>query len=68
MALFYLGAAAARAGRREEALDWLGQAVTAGQGPEDFRTDKLLDPLRSDPRFVALVERASAKDKPLSVS
>jgi eukaryotic-like serine/threonine-protein kinase len=64
MAFFYLGAAEAQAGRRDEAFDWLGQAVTAGQGPEDFKTDKLLDPLRSDPRFVALVEKARAQAKP----
>jgi eukaryotic-like serine/threonine-protein kinase len=64
MALFYLGAAAAQAGRSDEAFDWLGQAVAAGASQEDFKTESLLDPLRSDPRFVALAEKARPPAKP----
>jgi serine/threonine protein kinase len=63
MGLFYLGVAAANTGRPEEALVLLGQAADAGAQPDDFTPEPLLDSLRGDPRFQAIVARVEAQAK-----
>jgi serine/threonine protein kinase len=50
--------AAAVAGRRQEALDYLGQAFERGSPDADIATDNDLKSLRGDPRFEALVTKA----------
>jgi len=61
--LLYLGIAAAQTGRPEEALLLLGQAADAGAPPDDFTPEPLLDSLRADPRFQAIVARSEAHAK-----
>jgi non-specific serine/threonine protein kinase/serine/threonine-protein kinase len=46
------------AGRRDEALKYLGQALDHGSPNADMATDNDLKSLRGDPRFEALVARA----------
>jgi hypothetical protein len=48
----------ARLGDQEQAFDWLEQAY-AERSPTllDLKVDKLLDPLRPDPRFTDLLRR-----------
>jgi len=57
-ALLYLAGDAALQGHTDEAFVYLGQAVDAGATKEDLQTEVLLQPLRNEPRFKALVERA----------
>ena len=46
-------------GEKELALKWLGKAIKIGnQNYPHFEKDKSLDPLRDDPRFVELMEKA----------
>jgi TolB-like protein/Flp pilus assembly protein TadD len=53
IALVYLGL-----GERDHALEWLNKAYQDHSAYMVFaKTDPLLDPLRSDPRFVALLHR-----------
>ncbi len=53
LALVYLGL-----GDRARALDYLEQAYTAGsQTLVWLKVDKIYDPLRSEPRFIALMKR-----------
>jgi TolB-like protein/class 3 adenylate cyclase/Flp pilus assembly protein TadD len=46
-------------GNRDEALRWLEQGIADHDGPEIayVKVDPLLDPLRGDPRFEALVQK-----------
>jgi hypothetical protein len=42
-------------------LDWLRRAIALDErNRDDARTDPDFDPVRADPRFVALVDDASA--------
>ena len=55
---YSLGAAYAQLGNAQEALRWLDQATRTGFPCYPwFVRDPLLQPLRSDARFTALVER-----------
>jgi serine/threonine protein kinase/tetratricopeptide (TPR) repeat protein len=53
----------ARLGRRDDALRWLENAIERGyfNYPHLAFHDRLLDPLRGDSRFEALLERARAR-------
>jgi tetratricopeptide (TPR) repeat protein len=46
-------------GNRDEAIRWLGRAFADHEGPgiTMIKVDPLLDPLRGDPRFEALVQK-----------
>ena len=60
---------AAAAGRRDQAFDYLNQAVGNGYrfaGLMESESD--LNPLRDDPRFAALLARARRKATPVAVS
>jgi non-specific serine/threonine protein kinase/serine/threonine-protein kinase len=63
-ALLLLAAAAAQTDRRDEAFLLLGQGVDAGLTPENLKDEPLLDPLRSDARYAALITRAGVPAKP----
>jgi tetratricopeptide (TPR) repeat protein/TolB-like protein len=53
-----IGTLFTRAGREEEALDWLERAVEAGnQNSPSLAVDRIFDPLRDEPRFLALIDR-----------
>src|SRR5205823_253591 len=54
-----LGRAYGLSGNKEEALRWLEQSYQdrAGSDIGYIRVDRLLDPLRGDPRFEALAEK-----------
>jgi hypothetical protein len=46
----------------ETSLDWLAKAIVLDESNRnDARTDPDYDPIRADPRFVALVGDASAE-------
>jgi hypothetical protein len=49
-------------GNRDEAIRWLEQGVADHEGLDIawIKVDPLLDPLRGDPRFEALVQRVLA--------
>jgi non-specific serine/threonine protein kinase/serine/threonine-protein kinase len=54
--------AAAIAGRRNEALEYLGQAIDHGYAnPAEMAADSDLTSLHGDPRFDALIEKAKAR-------
>ena len=56
---FYFGCIAAQAGHREEAFEYLGNALDHGyREAADMETEKDLQSLHSDPRFAALLARA----------
>jgi serine/threonine protein kinase/Tfp pilus assembly protein PilF len=58
---YNLACTAARAGRRDEAFDYLHRAVDAGYNDAQLiRTDDDLKSLRNDPRFDKLVENMKA--------
>jgi hypothetical protein len=53
-------------GNRDEAVRWLEQAVADHDSPTvaEIKVDPMLDPLRGDPRFEALVQKVvGAKHK-----
>lgn len=57
---YHLACTSAQAGRIEDALMWLGQAVDWGSGDAAvMEWDPYLEPLRDDPRFGAVVKKAS---------
>jgi tetratricopeptide (TPR) repeat protein len=61
-AIFYLGRHLAFLGRRESAIDSIEQAVEGGFFPYRFLTlDPWLDPIRSEPRFSAIQQRAEER-------
>jgi eukaryotic-like serine/threonine-protein kinase len=62
--LMLLAGAAAKSDRRDEAFALLAQAVEVGLSPEDMQEEPLLDPLRSDPRYAALIKSAGIQVKP----
>jgi hypothetical protein len=53
----------------DQALRWLGNAIDLGFVNCDFfsRIDPLLEALRGDPRFEALMERAREKQRAFGV-
>ncbi len=54
---YEMGTAHAMLGNKEEAIDWLRKAYQARSScMPDLRMDPRLDPLRTDPRFQALVD------------
>ena len=57
---YHLAAVLALAGAREEALDWLENAVDRGFMNHTFLAtqDPFLESLRGEPRFLDLVQRA----------
>jgi Tetratricopeptide repeat len=62
---FYLARCSARAGREEEALDWLRRAVDAGySSPEQIREEPGFASLRSRPDFAEVVEGAKRNAEP----
>lgn len=60
----------AAVGERDEALAWLGNAIELGFVNHRFLStrDPLLAPLRCDPRFEALMDRARAKERAFDAS
>ncbi len=57
VALFNAACFEARAGKTDDAIAHLGQAVEAGEGVKDLiRTDEDLDSIREDPRFDVLTK------------
>jgi serine/threonine protein kinase/tetratricopeptide (TPR) repeat protein len=61
-AIFYLGRHLAFLGRRDQAVNALEQAVEGGFFPYRFLTlDPWLDPIRSEPRFSAILQRAKQR-------
>jgi TolB-like protein len=58
--LFFLSRTLARTGHRELAFETLERVVAGGFVPGVLARDPWLDPLRADPRFVALVARAES--------
>jgi serine/threonine protein kinase/tetratricopeptide (TPR) repeat protein len=62
--LMLLAGAAEKMDHRDEAFALLGQGVEAGLPPADMKDEPLLDPLRSDPRYAALVKAAGVQPKP----
>ncbi len=61
--MYNLGCAAAQAGDRDAAIDWLERAEVAGFDLEIALKDGDLDPLRSDPRFKALLDRVRQQNE-----
>jgi len=63
----YFASAFARVGEVDEAIRWLDQAVNWGFGNHQFlaRYNRYLEPLRGDPRFEAVLERAREKERAL---
>ena len=62
---YNLACTAARAGRRDEAFDYLHRAVEAGYDDAQLiRTDDDLKSLRNDPRFDKLVANMNASGPP----
>jgi len=55
--MYNLACASAQVGDADAAMRWLGKAEAAGMDMGNLRGDEDLDPLRSDPRFQAMVER-----------
>lgn len=57
----------AQVGQTDDALSWLGNAISLGFINPDFlsRQDVLLEPLRDDPRFVKLVATARHESEAL---
>ena len=59
LAQYNAAAAHARAGALDAAMTWLDSAVTTrGATPDLLESDEDMAPLRKDPRFTALLERA----------
>jgi tetratricopeptide (TPR) repeat protein len=59
----YLAACLAHVGETKEALDWIEQAISWGFSNHRFLSqyNRFLEPLRGDPRFQALMDRARRK-------
>lgn len=52
-------------GEQDKALDTLSEAIKQGFGqPDRMNSEPALQPLKSDPRFAALVEKATRNQKP----
>ncbi len=63
---YNLACMASRAGRRDEAFEYLGHAVDAGYADVRFMSaDADLKPLQTDPRFDKLVARVKTSSPPL---
>ncbi len=67
---WWLAGACAQVGAKDEALAWLENSVRLGFINDHFlaRIDPLLVPLRGDPRFVALIDRAREVARTLDVT
>jgi beta-lactamase regulating signal transducer with metallopeptidase domain/tetratricopeptide (TPR) repeat protein len=55
--MYNLACASAQVGDADAAMRWLGKAEEAGMDMGNVRNDEDLDPLHSDPRFQAMIER-----------
>jgi len=55
--MYNLACASAQVGDADAAMRWLGKAEDAGMDMGNVRNDEDLDPLHSDPRFQAMIER-----------
>ena len=66
---FCLATVFACIGDTEEAMTWLTQAVSWGFSNHRFLAEhnRLLAPLRGDPRFEALMEKAREKEREFEV-
>jgi tetratricopeptide (TPR) repeat protein len=66
---YRLGSCYAEMGREDEALEWLDRAVGQGFTHHGFmaKHDRLIAPLRGDPRFEALVEKARGVEEALEL-
>jgi len=63
MTQYNFACAAAIAGQGEDALFYLRQAIDSGYGnAEQISSDTDLEPLRKDPRFAILIEKARKRD------
>ena len=56
--LFRYAVISATIGRQDEALEWLGQAVALGLARMEIRNEPGLAPIREDPRYSRLLDRA----------
>ena len=65
----YLAACLAHIGETKEALDWIEQAISWGFSNHRFLSqyNRFLEPLRGDPRFEALLDRAREKERAFEV-
>jgi eukaryotic-like serine/threonine-protein kinase len=60
---YYFGSMAATAGHRDEALEYLGNAIDHGfKNVDAMQSDSDLKSLHGDPRFAALIARAKSND------
>jgi tetratricopeptide (TPR) repeat protein len=60
----YLAACLAQVGEIDEALSWIERAISWGLVAHRFyETNRFFAPLRGDPRFAALMERAREKER-----
>jgi serine/threonine protein kinase len=64
-----MATALARVGEYDRALEWLGHAVSWGMANHRFLSEhnRFLAPLRGDPRFEALLDRAREKERAFEV-
>ncbi len=52
-----IGLLLAGLGKKDEAFAWLEKAWEQGSPPVDLKVEPQYDPLRSDPRFAAMLRR-----------
>ena len=60
---YWVGSTYAMLGEKDLAFKWINKAVRLGnQNKPYFETDKNLDSLRSDPRWIELMEKVNDND------